>query len=75
MKQIITGLEALKNLADGAEKLANYLEDDTLSDLETIIDPEAETEEDLQPSYIGMAILQCEVCKSNIYKANKCLNA
>ena len=54
---------------DGAEKLANYLEDDTLSDLETIIDPEAETEEDLQPSYIGMAILQCEVCKSNIYKA------
>ena len=53
---------------EGAAKLANFMEDDALSDLEVVIDPEAETEDDLRDSYIGMGILGCEICKSMIYK-------
>lgn len=52
----------------GAEKLGNFMEDDTLDDFETVIDPEASTEEDLEASYIGKGILACDVCQSMIYK-------
>lgn len=54
---------------DGAAKMANFLEDDVLDDYETIIDPEATTEEELQPTYVGNVILGCETCHSMIYKA------
>ena len=53
---------------NGAEKLSNFMENDVLDEFETVIDPEAETEEELQPSYIGMGILGCDVCKAMIYK-------
>ena len=52
----------------GAEDLKKFMEDDTFNDFETVIDPEAETEEDLQDSYIGMGILGCDICHSMIYK-------
>ena len=53
---------------DGAAKLSNFMDDDLLTDVEVVIDPEAETEEDLKDSYIGNVILACEVCHSMIYK-------
>lgn len=53
------GLEELKNFAD---------EDNIKTDLELVIDPEAETEEEIEDSYIGKAILECDVCQSKIYK-------
>lgn len=53
---------------DGAAKLSNFMDDDLLTDVEVVIDPEAETEEDLKDSYIGDIILACEVCHSMIYK-------
>lgn len=53
----------------GAAELGNFMEDDTLDDFETVIDPEALTEDELQDSYIGMGILACDVCHSMIYKA------
>lgn len=53
---------------DGAAKLSNFMDDDLLTDVEVVIDPEAETEEDLKDSYIGDIILSCEVCHSMIYK-------
>lgn len=51
---------------DGISQLADTLnaEDNTVN----IIDPEAESEEDIQDSYMGKAILECEVCHSLIYK-------
>ena len=52
----------------GAEDLGNFMEDDTFKDFETVIDPEAKTEDELQDSYIGMAILGCEICHSMMYK-------
>lgn len=53
----------------GAEELAKFKEDDAFEDFETVIDPNAKTEEELQDSYIGMVILGCDVCNSMIYKA------
>ena len=52
----------------GAAKLGNFMEDDTLNDFETVIDPEATTEDELQDSYIGMGIVGCDVCHSLVYK-------
>lgn len=54
--------------ADGAEKLSNFMQNDDLEDNVQIIDPEAETEDDLQDNYIGKVILDCCVCHSKIYK-------
>ena len=52
----------------GAEELGKFMEDDVFADFETVIDPEATTEEELKDSYIGMGILGCEICHSMIYK-------
>ena len=51
---------------EGISQLADTLnvKDDTVS----IIDPEAESEEDIQDSYMDKVILECEVCHSLIYK-------
>lgn len=51
---------------EGISQLADTLntEDNTVS----IIDPEADSEEDLQDSYMDKVILECEVCHSLIYK-------
>ena len=38
------------------------------SNIANVIDPEAETEDELQDTYIGKVILQCPVCNSMIYK-------
>lgn len=53
---------------DGAAALKDFLDNDVHDDLELIIDPLAETEEELQDSYIGKVILDCTVCDSKIYK-------
>lgn len=51
---------------DGIAKANNFM--DYEDEVETVIDPLAETEEDLQDSYIGKAILDCVICQSKIYK-------
>lgn len=38
------------------------------SSIANVIDPEAETEDELQDTYIGKVILHCPVCNSMIYK-------
>lgn len=52
----------------GVENLEKFMEDDVFNDFETVIDPEAKTEDELKDSYIGMGILGCEICHSMIYK-------
>ena len=54
--------------ADGVEKLSTFMSDDLEDDTIDIIDPEAETEADLQDNYIGKVILDCCVCHSKLYK-------
>lgn len=47
---------------------ANSFMDDFEDEQEIVIDPLAETEEDLQNSYLGKVILDCVICQSKIYK-------
>ena len=54
--------------ASGIEDMKSFMDDGESIDFEDIIDPEAETEEDLEDSYIGKVILDCAVCHSKIYK-------
>ena len=52
---------------DGISKLSTFMRDDDDVDV-SVIDPEAETEEDIQDSYVGKVILDCKVCHSKVYK-------
>lgn len=55
--------------ADGVVELKKFVDSDNKADdMQIIIDPLADTEEDLQNSYIGKAILDCVICDSKIYK-------
>lgn len=53
---------------DGVKELTalKELEDETENEI-NIIDPEAETQEDLKDSYIGKIILECPVCHSFVF--------
>lgn len=54
---------------EGLEKLDDFRTEDYLEEEEEeIIDPEAETEEDLEDSYVGKIILQCDGCHALTYK-------
>lgn len=57
--------------ADGIQKLSEFEQSDDLTDEISIIDPEAESEEDLNDSYVGKVILDCCVCHSKLYKAKE----
>ena len=52
----------------GAEALQDFLDGDKGVDFISVIDTEAETEEDIQDSYLGKVILDCCVCHSKCYK-------
>ena len=56
------------NRHDEIEEAEDFLDADVEDDALSIIDTEAETEEELQDNYIGDVILECEVCHSMIYK-------
>lgn len=57
--------------ADGINKLSEFEQSDDLTDEISIIDPEAETEDELSDSYIGKVILDCCVCHSKLYKSKE----
>lgn len=51
-----------------AELKAFEIEDAKAPETEVVIDPLAETEKDLEDSYMGNVILECDICKSKIFK-------
>lgn len=53
---------------EGIDELKQFNDSDEADDTVNIIDPDAESEEDLDDSYVGKVILDCEVCHSKIYK-------
>ena len=53
---------------NGLEDFIKFEEEDEFENSIDVIDPEAETVEDLQDSYVGKVILDCCVCHSKIYK-------
>ena len=54
---------------EGIKKLKEFQDTDDLTDEVTVIDVDAETEEDLSDSYVGKVILDCSVCHSKLYKS------
>lgn len=58
------------SINDGLEKAKEFEDEPVWDDREEeiIIDPLAETKDELEKDYVGKAILQCEICKSMIYK-------
>lgn len=50
------------------DKLTEFVADDQPFEEEEIIDVDAETEKDLENTYAGKVILECECCHSRIYK-------
>lgn len=56
------------SVSEQPEELKDFLDDDEEIDVLTIIDDEAENEDDLEDSYMGKVILDCNVCHSLIYK-------
>ena len=52
---------------DGIEKAKEFIEE-PVDELEIIYDPLATEEEEIKDSYLGKAILQCEICQSMLYK-------
>lgn len=59
---------------DGEEALKKFLDGDNLEDIEVIIDPDAETEDELKQSYVGDVIFKCPICQSMIYKKPEDVN-
>ena len=53
---------------DGIKKLAEFEDNDDLVDEITVYDADAEDKEDLEDSYVGKVIVDCNVCHSKIYK-------
>jgi len=53
---------------DGLKDAKEFIDTDEKSDFIDIIDPEAETEEEIKDSYVGDVILDCCVCHSKLYK-------
>lgn len=54
--------------SDDIEKIKDFTDADEKTDFIDIFDPEAENEEELEDSYVGKVICDCEVCHSKIYK-------
>ena len=60
--------EAFSVTGSGLQDFVKFTEDDEDENIIDIIDVEAETNEDLEDSYIGKVILDCCVCHSKLYK-------
>lgn len=52
---------------DGIEKMKEFEEEPVVDEVE-VVDLDAETEEEVQDSYIGKVILDCDVCHSKLFK-------
>ena len=54
---------------NGINKLADFIEEnDDTDEVIRVIDPEATTDDELQDSYVGKVIVNCNVCHSHIFE-------
>ena len=51
---------------DGINNMSNFM--DSADEVVRVIDPEADTEEDLQDSYVGKVIINCNICHSHVFE-------
>lgn len=57
----------VSNSIDAAD-LRNFLDEDEIDDTIDIVDVQADTEDDVEESYIGKVVMECNVCHSKFYK-------
>lgn len=55
------------SVKDGFEDAKEFVEE-PVEEMEVIYDPLASDEEELEDTYVGKAILRCEICQSMLYK-------
>lgn len=60
--------ETFDTSPEGLSGMKSFMEMDLEDDTIRVIDAEAEVEDDLQDSYIGKVIINCNVCHSNIFE-------
>lgn len=58
----------LDNSEESVEDAKEFMDTNDALDMLDVIDPEAETEEEVEDSYTDKVILDCNVCHSKIYK-------
>lgn len=60
--------DIFKTDPEGINELSDFMSDDETEETISIIDMDAETEDDLQDSYVGKVIVDCNVCHSHVFK-------
>lgn len=60
--------DVFKADSEGINELSDFINDDEAEETISIIDMDAETEDDLQDSYVGKVIVDCNVCHSHVFK-------
>lgn len=60
--------ETFDTSPNGLASMKSFMDADLEDDRVRVIDPEADRDEDLQDSYIGKVITNCNVCHSNIFE-------
>ena len=53
---------------EGINKLSDFMEESDVIDDARVIDPEADDETQLEDSYVGKVITNCNICHSHIFK-------
>lgn len=53
---------------NGINELSDFLDNDNTEEIIRVIDPEADTLEDVQESYVGKVIINCNICHSHIFE-------
>lgn len=53
---------------EGLKKLDAFLDNDEAANVSVVIDPDAETQDELEDSYVGKILCRCTVCHSDIMK-------
>lgn len=53
---------------NGINELSDFMNNDNTEEIVRVIDPEADTTEEVQDSYVGKVIINCNVCHSHIFE-------
>lgn len=52
----------------GINELSDFMDNDDTKEIVRVIDPEADTDEQIQDSYVGKVIINCNVCHSHVFE-------
>lgn len=53
---------------NGINELSDFMDNDNTEEIVRVIDPDADTDEQIQDSYVGKVIINCNVCHSHVFE-------